>query len=49
MEPNLLEARVSDDNKPRFTYTITMQDMNCKVSAKNPEEIVEGGENEIQQ
>ena len=49
MEPNLLEGRLGEDNKPRFTYTITMQDMNCKVSAKNPEEIVEGGENEIQQ
>jgi len=48
-DTNLVEGRVGDDNKPRFSFTFTTQDINCKVSIKDPNDIVEGGDSELQQ
>lgn len=48
-DTNLVDANIGEDNRPRFSFTFTTQDINCKVSTKNPEEIVEGGDSELQQ
>jgi hypothetical protein len=47
-DANLLAGSVSEDNRPRFSFTLSAQDINCKVSTKNPEEIVEGGDHQIE-
>ena len=44
-----MEANIGEDNKPRFSFSFTTQDIDCKVSTKNPGEIVEGSDNDLQQ
>ena len=47
-DANLVLGAVPEDNLPRFTFTISAQDINWKVSKKDPNEIVEGGDNDIE-
>lgn len=47
-DPNLAHAGVGEDNRPKFTFTITGQEINCKVSKKNPEQVVEGSMNDLE-
>ena len=41
-DSNLVGGDILEDAKPRFVFTISAQEINWKVSKKNPEEIVEG-------
>lgn len=44
----MIGGGISENNAPKFSFTLSAQDINCKVSTKNPEEIVEGGDNDIE-
>lgn len=43
-----MAGSMGDDNKPRFSFTLSAQEINCKVSTKDPEKIIEGDENDIE-
>lgn len=44
-----LGGQVPEKQPPQFTFTIQVQEINCKVSIKNENEIKEGGEDNILQ
>jgi hypothetical protein len=44
---NFLGGQVPEKQPPQFTYTLEVQEINCKVSVKNENEIKEGGDNNI--
>lgn len=48
-DTNLVQGNLGDDNMPRFAFTFTTQDINCRVSTKDSKEIIEGGDSELQQ
>ena len=37
------------NNAPSFQYVVTTQEINCKVSTKDPEEVTEGSDDDIMQ
>ena len=47
-DANLVKGEILEDNRPRFTFTVSAQEINWKVSKKNPEEIVEGSEHNLE-
>lgn len=46
---NFLGGQVPEKLPPQFTYTIEIQEINCKVSVKDENEVKEGSENAILQ
>ena len=46
-ESLLQGGMIPEKQNPQFTYTIQVQEINCKVSAKDENEITEGGEDSI--
>lgn len=46
---NFLGGQVPEKLPPQFTFTLEVQEINCKVDVKNEDEIKEGGEDNILQ
>ena len=46
---NFLGGQVPEKLPPQFTYTLEIQEINCKVSVKDENEVKEGSENAILQ
>jgi hypothetical protein len=46
---NFLGGSIPEKSPPQFTFTITVQEINCRVGIKNDFEIVGGGEDNILQ
>lgn len=44
---NFMGGQVPEKRPPQFTFTITVQEINCRVSLKNENEIVEGDDSMI--
>ena len=47
-DANLISGNVAEDGRPSFSFPHSAQEINCKVSIKDPEEIVEGGDEDIE-
>ena len=45
---NMVSGELAEDSRPRFSFTLSAQEINWKISVKEPNKIIEGDENNIE-